>query len=240
MNILAATFRKDHWEELQNTKASIPMLTGYRAVLSEAGVTDDDSPDWDLEGNDLVVEMCKLVHHLQNELIRNRWLLVRPNKKYLAEAWLLEPVDLLGLDLDFCLELMGRHRRSYGCSTALDFWSASPRATDLGDVIASHTLLIDDMVMEDQVRQLLNDYVEAFQKEKRLQELRTSKEFQDESFASGMTCRWPVSEEYMYLATGLRAFKTDYVIHDPYEPSRTRMREKRNLDEMEKSRISLI
>lgn len=170
---------------------------------------------------------------LSRELAQNRWLLIHPRAKYLARKLILEPTQELELDLDFALELMGGFERGEGCKrperTLLGYWRTWPHTTSLGDIMASHVLILESFELEREVRVVLEDYIEAFEKENGLEGLCTSKELQGESFSPGATSCWPLGDEYMNLAKGLRTLKISHPVRDPYEASRTRLIERRSL-----------
>ncbi|KAF9741845.1 hypothetical protein PMIN01_01384 [Paraphaeosphaeria minitans] len=233
VEILAVTFRLNH------AKTELSRLRRAFANTDPAWVHNlvddkDESSTRNEAGKEMTIEVCILVRNLQSIMARNRWLLVHPRDKLLVEKMVLEPIRDLELNLDFVLELLGRYNRYYGYgsrrpeSTLLDFWTTSPRATDLADVIASHALLLQDLVLVKEMRQVLKEYIAEFQKKNGLEELCTSSELQEESLRSGATCCWPLSDGYMDLARGLRTLGTSF-IHDLYEQSRTRLRRKRNL-----------
>ncbi|KAL5448966.1 hypothetical protein PMIN07_004124 [Paraphaeosphaeria minitans] len=242
VEILAVTFRLNHAKTLSPTTSSVPELSRLRRAFANTDpawvhnlVDDkDESSTRNEAGKEMTIEVCTLVRNLQSIMARNRWLLVHPRDKLLVEKMVLEPIRDLELNLDFVLELLGRYNRYYGYgsrrpeSTLLDFWTTSPRATDLADVIASHALLLQDLVLVKEMRQVLEEYIAEFQKKNGLEELCTSSELQEESLRSGATCCWPLSDGYMDLARGLRTLGTSF-IHDLYEQSRTRLRRKRNL-----------
>ena len=217
---------------------------------------EDSSSMLDKKGKSIAVEMCALVRALQRyalairhflykppllyvfltdlvrEMARGRWLLVDPRDKYLVRKMVLEPIQYFEMDLNFALELIGRFERGDGCSrpesTLLGYWMTWPYTTDLGDIIASHGFLLQKFDLEIEVRLVLEDYFVTFQKEKALEELCTSKELQEESLLPGPTSCWPLSDEYIDLARGLRAFEGNGTISDPYESSRTRLKERRS------------
>jgi len=224
MEIMAVTFSTD----CQRLKAAlIKMYPAWASTHIE-----DPSSTTDKEGRALVAEMSTLVRNLEKEITRNRWLLVHKRDKDLAEKIVLEPVEDLGMNLDFVLEVLGRYERVEGRrrpeSTLVDYWM-SPPSTDLGDAIASHALLLQSFVLGKEARFVLEDYIATFQREKGLEELCTSKELQEESLSLEKACGWPLSDGYMDLARGLRGLKTSDVMHDLFEPSRTRLKEARKL-----------
>jgi hypothetical protein len=225
VDIVVATFSTDVWSLKTAMVKSDPDWAPIMAL--------DSSSIADKKGRILAAELCALVQDLEREMACSRWLLVHPRDKYLVERMVLEPVQEIHLNLDFVLEVLGRFKRGQDGgrpeSTLLDHWMTSPHSTDLGDTIASHSLFIQSLVLKEEVRVVLEEYVAAFQKRKGLEELCTSKELQEESLVSGVTCCWPLSDGYMDLARGLRALKTSSVIHDPYGSSRTRLRERRNI-----------
>ncbi|KAF2440463.1 hypothetical protein P171DRAFT_489175 [Karstenula rhodostoma CBS 690.94] len=230
VDIVAATFSTDTFSTDVGSLKTVMVKTdpAWAPIMAF-----DSSSIWDKEGRTLVAETCALVQNLEREMARNRWLLIHPRDKYLVEKMVLDPVRIYRMNLDFVLEVLGRFKRGQDCcrpeSTLLDHWKTSPHTTDLGDAIASHSLLLENFRLREEVRLVLEDYVPAFQKRKGLKELCTSKELQEESLVPGRTCGWPLSDGYMDLARGLRALKTSRVIRDPYESSRTRLREKRNI-----------
>lgn len=188
---------------------------------------------WCKTGRRLIAETCALVCNLEQEMAQSRWLLVHPRDKYLVERTVLIPAQEFGMDVDFVLELLGRYKRGPECSkpesTLLTHWMKSPHSTDLGDAIASHSLLLEKCVLEDEVRVVLQDSIAAFQKREGLEAVCTSRELQEESLAPGATCCWPLSDGYVNLARGLRALKPAYAINDPYESSRARLKERRDV-----------
>lgn len=224
VDVVAATFSTD----LGDLKTALMKVDPDWAPVMAL----DSSSIWDKEGRALVVETCALVQNLEREMARSRWLLIHPRDRYLVKKMVLDPVQRYNMNLDFVLEALGRFKRGQNGrrpeSTLLDHWMTSPHTTDLGDTIASHSLLLQRFMLEDEVRLVLEDYVAAFQKREGLEELCTSKELQEESLVPGSTCCWPLSDGYMNLARGLRALKKS-VIHDPYESSRTRLRERRTI-----------
>jgi hypothetical protein len=225
VDIVAATFSTD----VSRLKTALVKADPNWAPIMAL----DSSSICGKETRTIVAETCALVQNLEREMARSRWLLIHPRDKYLVKKMVLEPVQDYHLDLNFVLEVLGRFRRSQDCrrpgSTLLDHWITSPHTTDLGDAIASHSLLLQSFVLEDEIRLVIEDYIAAYQKRTGLEELCTSKELQEESLVPGVTCCWPLSDGYMDLARGLRTLKTSRVIHDPYESSRTRLREKRNI-----------
>ncbi|KAL1592794.1 hypothetical protein SLS60_011210 [Paraconiothyrium brasiliense] len=225
VEIVAATFSTDVW----SLKTALVRIDPDWAPI----MTLDSSSIWDQEGRKLVAEICALVQNLEKEMARSRWLLIHPRDRYLVRKMVLEPVQKFHLNLDFVLEVLGRFKRGHDCrrpeSTLLDHWAKSPLTTDLGDIIASHSLFLESLPLDEEARLVLEDYVAAFQKREGLEELCTSEKLQEESLVPGRTCCWPLSDGYMDLARGLRALKTSCIIHDPYESSRTRLRERRNI-----------
>ena len=171
MEIMAVTFSTD----CQRLKAALTKMYPTWACTH----IEDPSSTTDKEGRALVAEMSTLVRNLEKEVTRNRWLLVHKRDEDLAEKIVLEPVEDLGMNLDFVLEVLGRYERVEGRrrpeSTLVDYWMSSPPSTDLGDAIASHTLLLQSFVLEKEVRFVLEDYIATFQREKGLEELCTSK-----------------------------------------------------------------
>ncbi|KAF2014402.1 hypothetical protein BU24DRAFT_423358 [Aaosphaeria arxii CBS 175.79] len=192
----------------------------------------EDSPSMTNEtGRILLKEISALVRSFQKEMSRNRWLLIPKREKDLIEKIVLEPVIDFNLNLDYVLELLGRYDRVEGCprpeSTLVDCWlSRSPK---LGDTIASHALIIRNVPLGENVHHVLEDSIIRFQKENGLEGLCTSTELQKESMLSVATmCCWPLSDEYMDLAQGLRVMERDGVMNDPFELSRARLREARD------------
>ena len=222
---MAATFSTDVWSL---KTALVKVDPDWAPIMAY-----DSGSIWKNKCKKLVAETCALIQNLEREMARSRWLLIHPRDKYLVERMVLDPVQEYHMNLDFVLEVLGRFERSQDCRrpgrTLLDHWKTSPYTTDLGDAIASHSFLLQSFALEDEVRLVLEDYVAAFQKREGLEELCTSKELQEEALVPGVTCCWPLSDGYMNLARGLRALRTSGVIHDPYEPSRTRLRERRNI-----------
>ena len=164
---------------------------------------------------------CKQMMTLTREVAQNRWLLIPPKLKRLARKMIVEPTQDLKFDLDFALQLMGSFERGEGCkrptSSLLDNWMTWPLTISLGDIMASHVLLLQSFELERKVREVLEDYIEAFQKKNGLQGLCTSKELQDESLLPEATSCWPLGDEYMDLTRCLRSLKTSH-------PSKIHMR----------------
>lgn len=136
--------------------------------------------------------------------------------------------------LTMFLEILRQYMRVEGCrrpeSTLVDYWMPSSSSTDLGDTTASHALLLRSLRLETEVHLILEDSITTFQKKKRLEELCTSKELQEESmFSPVKTCCWPLSDTYINLARGSRGLQTSGKMHDPFELSRKRLREGRKL-----------
>lgn len=234
LEILALTFRGRNGKTLGTTPGTTTPsesdMSSLWTALLDTGAEGDEWEIWTTRSWPRTIEMCTLVRHLQNDLAQGRWPLLHPTEKLLVERMVLEPAHDLHLDLYFCLELMGRYSRGNGCSrpesTVLDFYAKSPRATDLGDAIASHSQIIYRMIAEEPVRRVLDDYVAAYKKENGLGELRMSEEFQREMFTTSKSSGWPLSKDFMNLADALRSLTTRSDLHDAFEPSRTKLRKK--------------
>jgi hypothetical protein len=187
----------------------------------------DSSSIMDDVGRALVAELCALVQNLEKEMTRNRWLLIHPRDKSLVIKMVLKPVEEYRLDLAFVLELLGRFNRDRGCrgpeSTLLDYWKTSPRTTDLGDILASHALLLKGLKLREEVRRVMEEDFAAFLRDNRLEELCTSRGLQEASLLPGPTYCWPLSGGYMELARGLKASKTSNKFLDLYKQSRRRL-----------------
>ncbi|KAF2785538.1 hypothetical protein K505DRAFT_369087 [Melanomma pulvis-pyrius CBS 109.77] len=229
VEIIALTFSTD----CQRLKAALvkadPTWAPTACIQDSSSIRND-------QGRAIVTEFSALIQNLQKEMSHDRWLLVCGRDKNLMKKLVLEPVKDLDLNLDYALEVLGRYKRVEGCrrpeSTLVDYWMLSSSSTDLGDTIASHALLLQSFELETEVHLILEDSITTYQKEKGLEELRTSKEMQEESVLSlAKTCCWPLSDEYMDLARGLRGLQKSGEMHDPFEPSRTRLRESRKLRE---------
>jgi hypothetical protein len=182
----------------------------------------------------MTAETCALIRTLQEAVSHNRWLLICGRDRELVKKMVLEPVMRYKLDLDYVLEVFGRYRRVEGCprpeSTLVDYWVSSSFSTDLGDTIASHALLLRSGPLPLDMILMVEDSIATYQKENGFEELETSKELQEESLLSpAKTCCWPLSEEYMELARALNSLQADGDMHDPFEPSRTRLRDARKL-----------
>jgi hypothetical protein len=188
------------------------------------------------QGRAWIAELSNLIRNLQKEMSYGRWLLVRGRDKDLVQKIVLEPVKDLGLNLEYVLEGVGRYKRAESSrrpeSTLVDYCMPSSSSTDLGDTIASHALLLQSLKLEAELYSILEDSIVTYQKENGLERLRTSKELQEESKLSlAKTCCWPLSDVYMDLARGLRGLQTCGEMHDPFGPSRTRLRESQTLRE---------
>jgi hypothetical protein len=188
---------------------------------------------WKTSGAE-ISELSTLIQSLQIEMSRDRWLLVSGRDKNLIQKTVLEPVEQYNLNLDYVLEFVGRYKRVEGCgrpeSTLVDYRMSSAISTYLGDTIASHTLLLRSLELHHEVQDVLEQSITPYQEEKGLKHLRTSRELQEESTKSlAGTCCWPLSNEYMDLARGLRSWRMNGEMPDPFEPSQTRLRAARNL-----------
>lgn len=184
----------------------------------------------------MITELSALIQNLQKEMSHDRWLLVCGRDRDLIKKIVMEPVKDFDLNLDYILEILGRYKRVEGRrrpeSTLVNYWMSPSSGTDLGDTIASHALLVQSFGLETEMHLILDDSIATYQKGKGLEELRTSKELQEISVLSlAETCCWPLSDEYMDLAAGLRGLQSSSEKHDPFEPSRTRLREGRKLRE---------
>lgn len=166
-----------------------------------------------------------------------RWLLVRGRNKHLINKIVLEPVKALELNLDYVLEVLARYKRIEGClrpeSTLVSYRTSSSSSRDLGDTIASHALLLQSLRLPSELHLVLEDSIATYMKERGLEDLRTTKELHEESTLSLQeTCCWPLSDVYMDLARGLRGLQPlepSGEMHDPFGPSRMRLRERRKL-----------
>ncbi|KAK7186013.1 hypothetical protein PSPO01_07825 [Paraphaeosphaeria sporulosa] len=74
---------------------------------------DDISSAWNELGRPLIAKICSLVRTVDNKMTQNRWLLIHPRDKGLVKKLVLEPVEELGLGLDFVLEILGRFHRGW-------------------------------------------------------------------------------------------------------------------------------
>jgi hypothetical protein len=197
----------------------------------------DSSPILIEDTRALISELSSLVQNLQIEMSRDRCRLVSGRDKNLIQKIVLEPVQDLNLNLDYVLEVLGRYKRVEGRrrpeSTLVDYCMSLSTSTDLGDTIALHALLLRSFEFRPDamdVHRILEESIATYQEEKGPEHLRTSRELQEESIKSlAETYCWPLSDEYMDLARGLRSWRMDDEMPDPFEPSRTRLRTARNL-----------
>lgn len=193
----------------------------------------------------ITLELTTLVRNLEDALAGNRWLFIHKKDKELVRKWVLLPVQAHGMNLDYVLEVLGRYEctegsRVKGCyvakKTLVDYWmplshrnQPKDEATmlDLGDTLASHTWLLHSLRLGKEMNLVFEESINTFWKDKGLEGLQTSKELQEESLFSGeKCCWWPLSDGYMNLAKVLRGLGPR---DDPFEPSRTRLIERRKL-----------
>jgi hypothetical protein len=197
---------------------------------------EDSSSIADVEARATITEFTALIRTLSKEMNHHRWLLVGIRDQDLIKKLVLEPVKDENLNLEYVLEIFGRYKRTEGCyrpeSTLVDYWMSSSSSTDLGDAIASHVLLLQSLRLDSELHLVIEDSITTYQKARGLEGLRTSEELQEESILSlAETCCWPLSNVYIDLARGLRGMQAGCERHDPFGPSRTRLREKRKLHE---------
>jgi len=229
--IMAVTFPTD-FVRLKAIIAEINPRWAVASNLQEPGSL------FHISTRPIVAELTALVRNLEESLAGNRWLFVHKKDKELVRRWVLLPVQALQMDLDYVLEVLGR----YDCvakKTLVNYWmplspSNQPRdelaMLDLGDTLASHTLLLYSLKLGKELDFLFEESINTFWKDKGLEGLRTSEELQEESLFSGeKCCCWPLNDRYMNLAKVLRELGPSSVMDDPFGPSRSRLRERRIL-----------
>ena len=241
MEIMAVTFPTD----FVRLKAILAEINPAWAVSSHL---QEPSSLFHTATKPIITELTALVRNLEDALAGNRWLFIHEKDKELVRKLVLLPVQARGMNLDYVLEVLGRYEctEGYGVKgcrvakkTLLDYWmplyprnQPKDEATmlDLGDTLASHTLLLHSLRLERKINLVFEESISTFWKEKGLEGLQTSKELQEESLSSEeKCCWWPLSEGYINLAKALRGLGPRSVMDDPFEPSRTRLRERRKL-----------
>lgn len=92
---------------------------------------------------------------LTREVAQSRWLSIHPKLKHLAKKMIVEPTQDLKLDLDYALQLMGSFERVEGCkrpeSSLLSNWMTWPLTISLGDIMASHVMLLQSFQLKRKV-----------------------------------------------------------------------------------------
>jgi len=241
MEIMAVTFPTD----FVRLKAILAESSSRWAASSHL---QEPSSLFHIARRPIVAELTALVRNLEEALASNRWLFVDKKEKELVRIWVLLPVQARGINLDYVLEVLGRYECTESCGvegyriakkTLVDYWMPlSPNdqpkdeliMLDLGDTLASHTLLLHSLRLGKKMDLVFEESINTFWKDKGLEGLQTSKKLQEESLSSGeKCCWWPLSDGYMNLAKVLRGLGPSSVMDDPFEPSRTRLREGRKV-----------
>jgi hypothetical protein len=109
VEIVAATFSTD----CQRFKAA---LLKSDPICASSVRIEDSSTFYNKGLRSYIEELCALVRNLEHELTSNRWILVHKQEKELVKNLILDPVDDLGLNLDYVLEVLGRYRCVEGCT----------------------------------------------------------------------------------------------------------------------------
>jgi hypothetical protein len=244
VQIMAATFSAD-FQRLQGTFANVTV----KKILCAA----DRDPTSILSelGQAGLEQLCALSRRLAADLKRNRWPTVCRWEKLLLIHLVLRPAKILKIPADYALELFGRYKCGEPggpakTSTMVDYWTPScrgirPKCTspmlDLGDTMASHAYLIENLHITDEMIIILEDAFTAFSKVRGMDKLQNSKELHEEMLLwkreskrpeeekKASICLWPVSDDYYNLFKVLSG--VDGMDYDTTDVQKDRLRRNR-------------
>jgi hypothetical protein len=145
VEILAVTFGTDYQNLMVTLVKTDPAWTHF-AILKDA------SSILDKKKRSALSLVSTRIRHLKKKTSSSRWRLFYDWDKDLIEKHVLGPVDDLGLNLDYALEVLGRYKRKEGRgrpkSTMVGYWMLSSHVTDLSDTIASHALFLQSLLLQ--------------------------------------------------------------------------------------------